>query len=130
LRQAIRQEVRRADGIVFLVGPGKKVEPEQRNEWSAVLEAAWEGPDRRMIPLLVKGAELPGFLSDRVPLRITREPESWNRVAKTVIDRLRRKGISTGEKRARARALARRKKHFERLEKYIRAAWPEAAGAG
>ena len=59
-QQKVEEAVRNTTNIVVLIGP----EPSefQRFEWGAALEAVWNDPTKQLIPLLLRGADLPSFV--------------------------------------------------------------------
>jgi TIR domain len=59
-REDVEQWIRTAQAILLLIGPYP--DDEQRSTWRAALDAVWQDPTKRMVPVLVGGAELPPFV--------------------------------------------------------------------
>jgi hypothetical protein len=66
----IEQAIRKADAVVLLVDSRHEPDAFQRAEWQAAVEAGWEEPDKRLIPLLLGDAEVPSFLTNRLAIRV------------------------------------------------------------
>jgi TIR domain len=103
-RQAIERATRSADAIVVLVGPRREPDDLQRQEWRAALEAGWENPSKPLIPLLLRGAELPTFVRSKfsadeaVPvIRVENPRRDWDRAVNDLIEIL-KNGTDWGAK--------------------------------
>jgi TIR domain len=59
---AIEKGIRTSSNIVLLIGPRDSEEPSQQTAWRIALEAVWNDPRKRLIPVLTGGAELPPFV--------------------------------------------------------------------
>ena len=88
-RSTIRKALDDSRAIVFLIDPTSEPGSRVRDEWSEALEAAWEEPTKRLIPLLIGDAEAPSFLKDRHALRIGRISSAVEHAAQDVIEALR-----------------------------------------
>lgn len=80
----IKHAIKSADAAVILIGPGREPSAYQQLEWSTLLEAKWEDPNKRLIPVLFGDAELPSFLSDRQALRV-KDPKEWKKLAEKLV---------------------------------------------
>jgi hypothetical protein len=61
-RGRMEDGIRSADAILVLVGPRDGTDEAQQLTWRAALEAVWQDPSKRLVPVLLKGAELPTFV--------------------------------------------------------------------
>ena len=66
----VGQAIRDADAVVILVDPRHEPDALQQAEWQAAVEAGWEEPNKRLIPLLLGDAEVPSFLTNRLAIRV------------------------------------------------------------
>jgi hypothetical protein len=58
----VEQAVRGSDHFVLLFGRHRDSDRLQEQEWQVALEESWEHPDKGMIPVLLRDAELPSFV--------------------------------------------------------------------
>ncbi len=84
-QQKVEQEVKSADAVIVLVYPKREPDRYQQFEWSVALEAAWENPDKRIIPLLMRNAEPPSFLSGKLALRVRNPKKEWKKAVEELI---------------------------------------------
>lgn len=61
-QREIEPLIRSADDILILVGPRSSADKAQQLEWRAALQAVWQDPHKRLIPVLVRNAALPPFV--------------------------------------------------------------------
>jgi TIR domain len=61
-RRRIEDAIQSASEILVLVGPKNGDDPWQQLTWRAALEAVWQDPNKRLIPILLRGATPPPFL--------------------------------------------------------------------
>jgi hypothetical protein len=61
-RKQVEPMIRSADDILILVGPRSSPDEAQQLEWRAALQAVWQDPHKRLIPVLVRDAALPPFV--------------------------------------------------------------------
>lgn len=61
-RRRIEDAIQSASEILVLVGPKNGDDPLQQLTWRAALEAVWQDSDKRLIPVLLRGADLPAFV--------------------------------------------------------------------
>lgn len=68
-QEAVAREIERADAVVLLVGsqPSEAL----RFEWSLALRARWQEEQKKVIPVLMLGAEAPPFLHNLAAVRLT-----------------------------------------------------------
>src|SRR5262249_29470188 len=71
----IGKAIRDADAVVILVDSGHEPDAFQRAEWQAAVDAGWEEPNKRLVPLLLGDAEAPSFLSNRLAIRVKHPKE-------------------------------------------------------
>lgn len=57
----IEQSATSSDAIIFMIDSRHEPGPYQQYEWSASLEAEWENPDKRLVPILIGDAKIPSF---------------------------------------------------------------------
>lgn len=81
----LEDAIRSADSILVLVGPKSGTDEAQQFTWRTSLETVWQNSDKRLIPILLRGAELPPFLSGRNSVRIDDpDPQAVGKVAQAV----------------------------------------------
>jgi TIR domain len=80
--------IKRADAIVVIIESGSEPDESQLREWQSALEASWDNPEKRLIPLLVDGAKAPAFLADRVALKVNAgiSGVDFNKLVRALID--------------------------------------------
>jgi hypothetical protein len=61
-QRRIEDAIQSASVILVLVGPRDGVDKDQQLTWMVALEAVWQDPGKRLVPILLKGAELPAFV--------------------------------------------------------------------
>lgn len=61
-RHEIEDAIRSARNVVLLIDRQPRPDNVQEFTWQAALEAAWQDERKRLIPVLRRGAELPGFV--------------------------------------------------------------------
>jgi len=61
-RQQVEQAIRSADAILLLLSPSQKVDAPQQLTWRLALQAVWDNPSKRWLPILLKNAKLPPFV--------------------------------------------------------------------
>jgi hypothetical protein len=62
-RKQVEPMIRAADDILILVGPRRRSPDEaQQLEWQVALQAVWQDPKKRLIPVLVRDAAPPPFV--------------------------------------------------------------------
>jgi hypothetical protein len=61
-RKQVEPTIRSADDILILVGPRRSPDEAQQLEWRVALQAVWQDPHKRLIPVLVRDAALPPFV--------------------------------------------------------------------
>lgn len=88
-QREIEQAIKTADAVVVLVSARHDPDPHQQFEWSTALETEWENPGKRLIPLLLRDAELPSFLSNRQALRIIDPRKDWKQAIEALLHALR-----------------------------------------
>lgn len=67
---AVQAALDAADVYVVVVSKDSEHSPRARFELSEVLKRCWDDPGKRVVPLVVGGAHLPGALRDRQALHI------------------------------------------------------------
>jgi hypothetical protein len=82
---SIDKAIRSADQIVVLVGPKSGADEAQQFTWRTALEAAWQDSGKRLIPVLLRGADLPPFLSTRSYVRLD-DSRGVNDLARAVVE--------------------------------------------
>jgi hypothetical protein len=72
-RGRIAEAIRSAEAILVLVGPKGEADEAQRSTWQEALEAVWQDPGKRIVPILVQDAKVPTFVySADVPFQAVR----------------------------------------------------------
>ncbi len=66
---AVAEAIEAADAVILLVDPVPS--DALRYEWSLALRASWEGEPKKVIPVLLLGAEVPTFLREHPAVRLT-----------------------------------------------------------
>jgi hypothetical protein len=96
--QNILEELERAIAtsrwLLFVIGPNSLASRWQEAEWRAALASSWEHSEKKMLPVVVGGAEPPPFLRNWVSLNVdpATEPVVWTH---HVLDVLRSAGNRT-----------------------------------
>ncbi len=75
----VGQAIRNADAVVLLVDSKHEPDRLQESEWRAAVEAGWEEPGKRIIPLFLGEGEAPSFLSNRMAVRVRHPKEELKR---------------------------------------------------
>lgn len=76
--EVVERAIQDADAVILLIGPKQSETPWQQIEWQAALKAAWQNPQKRLVPVLIDDAKLPAFLSDRVAVKPLNGAKQWN----------------------------------------------------
>jgi hypothetical protein len=115
-----------AECFVIVVGPKNRIKRWQDLEVQAALQRTWADSSKRIIPVLVPGAELPSFLKDWEPIRLgANEPAShWTNRISDAISGTNSKAQGTLSKQTAKpdRALQTRLKGIERAVKQLKSA--------
>ena len=81
----VAQAIQSAEGFVFLIGPPGPPDQGQRFEWLQITEHEFYlDPARPLIPIVIGGAELPGFLRTRQALHLEETDIDFDVLANTV----------------------------------------------
>ena len=65
-REQVTEAIQKSSGFIFVIGPPDSSDSHQRFEWQKVAETEYYlDPEKPFIPLVIGGAEVPGFLSSR-----------------------------------------------------------------
>ncbi|MGE0820484.1 MAG: toll/interleukin-1 receptor domain-containing protein [Candidatus Binatia bacterium] len=75
----LEHAVREADAVIVVVSSKGDPDRAQQFEWRVALEETWEKPSKQLIPLLLRNAPLPSFLSGRQVLRIRDPKKEWRK---------------------------------------------------
>lgn len=69
--RAVNRAIRDAAGIVFLIGPPGSSDQGQMHQWEPIIEEEmYLDRTKPMVPVVIGGAELPGFLRTRRPFEL------------------------------------------------------------
>ncbi len=60
--EQLETRVLSAGSVVLLINPRSKFDESQQRIWQAILGAAWKNPKLRILPVLLRNAELPPFV--------------------------------------------------------------------
>lgn len=111
-RGRIEDAVRSARHILILIGSSKRVDEAQQFTWRAALEAVWQDPKKRLVPILLPGAEIPAFVhsgtSGELQAVRVEDPRDVRSVAAAIVEVLkvrkaRTRGLRSEEKTDEAR---------------------------
>ncbi len=61
-QREVEEAIRSANNVLVLVGRQQEPDKAQQLSWRTALEAVWQDPEKRLIPVLRKGAEVPKFV--------------------------------------------------------------------
>ena len=93
--EATRQAILDANNIVVMIDPEGQPTRSQESEWRAALEAVWTNPQKRLIPLLMGNAEIPGFVRNTVApgreiqaIRVEDPRRDWKHVVSQLVTAL------------------------------------------
>jgi hypothetical protein len=95
--RGIGQAIRSADAVVLLVDSKHEPDPLQQSEWRAAVEAGWEEPNKRLIPLLLGDTEVPSFLSNRMVIRVRHPRQELKRAVEQLAHVLKNERTPTDE---------------------------------
>jgi len=119
-RAAVESAIESADLFLFVVTPEATVSPWVRREWQMALKHYWDDPEgRRLIPVLVGGAEPPPFLQDLQAVRVEEEPGQWSAAVDSVVELL-ESPTAVRDESGYAEAQARELKHLFNVEEWAR----------
>ncbi|MES1243829.1 MAG: toll/interleukin-1 receptor domain-containing protein [Acidobacteriota bacterium] len=132
-REEMEKAIRSCDDILILVGP-HDTDTWQQHTWREALEAAWQDPRKRLIPILLEGAAVPPFVygdaaGKDAPLVQILNPQDPRGAADAIVHALRREtpratGVKTdaaevGTKGSQSYAVeASRSRRLEELERF------------
>jgi hypothetical protein len=87
-QEALDSTLNSACAIVLLVGPRQPDEQMQHMVWRAALEESWTDSYKPLIPLLIKNAELPKFLSpwQSKALRLGKSQKELDEVVNVLVE--------------------------------------------
>jgi hypothetical protein len=89
-RRRIEEAIQSASEILVLVGPKNGEDPWQQLTWRAALEAVWQDPGKRLIPILLRGADLPAFVlsgtSGKLKAIRVEDPRDVRSAAQAILD--------------------------------------------
>jgi TIR domain len=106
-----------ADGVILLIGAKQDPSPWQRREWSAALEAKWEYPNKRLIPVLLPGAQIPTFLSEYQALRLKPSKQEWTSTVNELIHLLHHDSTRSKITRSSTKDSAKRNERLQYIER-------------
>ena len=116
-QQHIEQSIKAADAVVVLVGSKDEPARAQQFEWRVALEEKWEKPSKRLIPLLLRNAPLPSFLSSRQALRVRDPKREWGKAVEQLLRILKdEQPESEGMLSTEQEALAKRRARLQYIE--------------
>ena len=119
-RAAVKSAIESADRFLFVVTPEETVSPWVRREWQMALKHYWDDPEgRRLIPVLVGGADPPPFLQDLQAVRVEEEPGQWSAAVDSVVSLL-ESPTAVRDESGYAKAQAQQRKHLDHLEEWAR----------
>ncbi len=100
-RTEIGKAIRSSDDILILVSP-RDTDATQQFTWREALEAAWQDPRKRLIPVLLRGAQVPPFVygdaaGEKAPLVEISDPQDLQSAAGAIVQALGQGGIDSGQ---------------------------------
>ena len=91
--EQVASAIRSADAIVFLIGPPGPDDRFQNFEWQQVVdEEAYLDPSKALIPIIIGGAEMPGFLRVRKPIVVSTGSMDVQTLADAIADAIQKPG--------------------------------------
>lgn len=121
-QERVKRELRKADAIVFLVDRNfSQREFLPQSEVSAAVEASWNDPKKRLVPVLVGSVRTPPFLRDRKGVRVAR-PQRKLAAAKKVVAALKGDAGSV-DQAERERRLVQYRNRLREIERQAIALW-------
>ncbi len=115
--QRIEDAIKAADAVVIVVGAKEEPDRTQQFEWRTALEAQWEEPNKRLIPLLLRKVPLPSFLSGKRGLRVHDPKREWGKAVEQLLHLLKNEHLESGEFLATEReAPAKRRARLQYIE--------------
>ena len=103
-REQLEQATESAKLFLIVIDDLEEASQCQRAEWQIALEAAWRDPDKRLVPVLPRGAAVPAFAKSAsggrevqaLRLDEERDLEEIVRAAKDLVGGRRRSAVRTG----------------------------------
>ena len=84
--EQVASAIRSADAIVFLIGPPGPDDRFQNFEWQQVVdEEAYLDASKALIPIVIGGAEIPGFLRVRKSLSVSPSSMDFEALADAIV---------------------------------------------
>lgn len=88
-KSGIAEVIRKAEAIVFLIGPPGCEDQGQKYEWEQVVEEEYYlDPAKLLIPVVMGDAEIPGFLKARRAIRVGESAISFETIASEIAESL------------------------------------------
>jgi hypothetical protein len=110
-RRQIREAIRSSDYILVLAGPRDRVDEAQDFTWRVAIETVWQDPSKRLVPILLRDAELPAFIrsgtSGKIRAIQVEDPRDVESVAQAVLDLLKGRQPQRRKKAVRTREFTR-----------------------
>lgn len=89
-RHRIEEAIHSAGEILVLVSPKSDTDKTQQLTWRIALEAVWQDPGKRLIPVLLRGAQLPAFVlsgtSGKLKAVRLEDPHDIRSAAQAILD--------------------------------------------
>lgn len=121
--QSVISAIQSAAGFVFLIGPPGPSDRWQTFEWQQIVDHEYYlDPSRPLVPVLIGGPEMPGFLKTRQALVLRDTPVSYEQVSDFIVGALQNPATSIDEtklergREARRRALQSFREYSQALE--------------
>ena len=90
--ERIEQAIRNAQAIIVLLEGGAEPDDKQLRTWQLTIDAVWSDNDKRLIPFLLRNAELPPFARSSVPVgsslpivRVHDPSRDWERAVNNLV---------------------------------------------
>jgi hypothetical protein len=91
--EKVAEATRNAGAFVFLIGPPGPDDRLQQFEWQQVVEEEYYlDPTKPLIPVVIGGAEVPGFLRARKAIPVDASMIDFQTLADTIVDSINKPG--------------------------------------
>ena len=102
--EQVASAIRGADAVVFLIGPPGPDDRFQNFEWQQVVDGeAYLDPSKALVPIIIGGAEMPGFLRGRKPIVVSTGSMDVQTLADAIADAIRKPSDTVDPRATRAR---------------------------
>lgn len=119
--EKVVEAIHNADAFVFLIGPPGPDDRLQQFEWQRVVEEEYYlDSTKALIPVVIGGAELPGFLSVRKQIAVDVSSVDFEAIANSIVELIGKPGDTTIDPEKLERGRQARDLALKNLRRYSR----------